>query len=66
MAAWLSVKMVNVVGISKSSSVKRDHCQSTCFAMCVAATYLALVVESATDVCFFELQETAPPAMVTT
>src|SRR6266511_6431663 len=58
--------MVDVVGMSKSSSVNKDRCQRTCLATCVAAIYSASAVESATEVCFFELQETAPPAIVTT
>jgi hypothetical protein len=33
-------------------------------AACVADIYLASAVNTATDACFFELQATAPPAIV--
>ena len=60
------MKIVDVVGMSKPSSMNKERCQRTCLATCVAATYSASAVESATEVCFFELQETALPAMVMT
>ena len=65
-AAWLSVKTVDVVGKEKLSSEYKDWCHSTCLVMWVAAMYLALAVDSAMVCCFFELQATAPLAIIVT
>jgi len=62
MAAWLSQKIVEVVGCGIPSSLQKVQCQRTCLAMCVAAMYSASAVERAIVDCFLALQATAPPA----
>ena len=64
MVDWLSQKIVigQVSGLIISVMKVLNHRAS--FAACVAAMYLASVVESMTTDCFLELQDMAPPSIV--
>jgi hypothetical protein len=63
MADWLSqCSGVGVARGRKTSPMSRRS-QRPSFAACVAATYSASVVESATISCFLAPHETAPPSM---
>jgi len=48
---------------AKTSPMKLRS-QMASFAVCVDATYSALVVDKVTSSCLQELQETAPPSMM--
>ena len=62
----MSEKIIDVSGKSISSSRNSEQCHKTCLAACVADMYSASAVDNATEACFFELQATAPPAIVIT
>src|SRR5712671_7744107 len=66
MADWLSIRRaVGEVWVGPSSDSSRlSHTAS--FATCTPAMYSASVLESVTEVCFFELQLTAAPVRVKT
>jgi hypothetical protein len=65
-ADWLS--MSRVVGEESDgpghSSESKCHSQMASFVVCMLVMYLALVLDSATDNCFLELQLMAAPASI--
>ena len=66
MALWLSHQMVvGWLGL-KPRSISKFHIQIASCVACVELMYLALVDESAGDVCALLLHESAAPAIINT
>jgi hypothetical protein len=62
MADWLSMHRMVGPSIFCFNSISNRRSQTTSLAACVAAMYLASVLERATALCFFDPQLIAPPA----